>query len=248
MESPLSIVPKPQSPNPSYLPAHLPTYRPTYLAIDLPTYRSTTYLPTDPPTYPPTNLPTYRPTYLSTHLPTDRPTDLPTYTPAYRPTYLSTYLPTDRPTYRPTYLLTYLPIDPPTYLLHWRVERAQIKLAWKVHCALSEWTWTVHTPHQIQLGKKPSPPTSHHPHDAWTPVSIRSQWARVSGFRGGFIARLQGRLHLVWAPCIMHRWNKNPTISPNHNLPIPLTYRPTYLPIDLPTYRPTYLPINNLPT
>jgi hypothetical protein len=106
MESPLSTVPKPQSPNPNYLPAHLPTYRPTYLPIDPPTYRSTTYLPTDPPTYPPTDLPSYRPTYLSTHLPTDRPTDLPTYLP--------THLPIDLPTYQPTYLPTDLPTDPPT--------------------------------------------------------------------------------------------------------------------------------------
>jgi hypothetical protein len=84
MESPLSTVPKPQSPNPSYLPAHLPTYRPTYLPIhNLPTYRST-------------YRPTYRPTYL--HI------DLPTYQPTYRPT----YLPTDLPTYRSTYLPTTL--------------------------------------------------------------------------------------------------------------------------------------------
>jgi hypothetical protein len=34
---------------------------------------------------------------------------------------------------------------------------AQIKLAWKVHCPLSKWTWTVHTPHQIQLEKKSLP-------------------------------------------------------------------------------------------
>ncbi len=38
---------------------------------------------------------------------------------------------------------------------------------------------------------------------------------------------------LVWAPCLMHRWNKNPTLSQNHNLP---TYRPTYLSNFLPTY------------
>jgi len=35
--------------------------------------------------------------------------------------------------------------------------RAQIKLAWKVHCPLSKWTWTVHSPHQIQLEKKKPP-------------------------------------------------------------------------------------------
>jgi len=34
---------------------------------------------------------------------------------------------------------------------------AQIKLAWKVHCRLSKWTWTVHSPHQIQLEKKNLP-------------------------------------------------------------------------------------------
>jgi len=35
--------------------------------------------------------------------------------------------------------------------------RAQIKLAWKGHCPLSKWTWTVHSPHQIQLEKKNLP-------------------------------------------------------------------------------------------
>ncbi len=38
---------------------------------------------------------------------------------------------------------------------------------------------------------------------------------------------------LVWTPCLMHRWNKNPTLSQNHNL---LTYLPTHLPIEFPTY------------
>jgi hypothetical protein len=103
--------------NPTISPNHnLPiplTYRPTYLPIhNLPTYRSTTYLPTDLPTDPqPTYLPTYLSTYLPIDPPTDRPTYLPTDLPTYRPTYLSTYLPTDRPTTDPpSYLLTYWPI------------------------------------------------------------------------------------------------------------------------------------------
>jgi hypothetical protein len=37
---------------------------------------------------------------------------------------------------------------------------------------------------------------------------------------------------LVCVPCIMHRWNKNPTLSQNHNLP---TYLPTHLRIKFPT-------------
>ncbi len=42
-----------------------------------------------------------------------------------------------------------------------------------------------------------------------------------------------GSITLVCAPCIMHRWNKNPTLSQNHNLPI---YLPTHLRIKFPTY------------
>ncbi len=38
---------------------------------------------------------------------------------------------------------------------------------------------------------------------------------------------------LVWTPCLMRRWNKNPTLSQNHNLP---TCLPTHLPIEFPTY------------
>jgi len=34
---------------------------------------------------------------------------------------------------------------------------------------------------------------------------------------------------LVWAPCLMHRCNKNPTLSQSHNLP-------THLPIEFLTY------------
>ncbi len=37
----------------------------------------------------------------------------------------------------------------------------------------------------------------------------------------------------MWAPYLMHRWNKNPTLSQNHNLPI---YLPTHLLIEFPTY------------
>ncbi len=40
-------------------------------------------------------------------------------------------------------------------------------------------------------------------------------------------------LHWVCAPCIMHMWNKNPTLSQNHNLP---TYLLTHLRIKFPTY------------
>ncbi len=36
----------------------------------------------------------------------------------------------------------------------------------------------------------------------------------------------------MWAPCLMHRWNRNPTLSQNHNLP---TYLSTHLPIEFPT-------------
>ncbi len=46
-------------------------------------------------------------------------------------------------------------------------------------------------------------------------------------------------LSLVCAPCLRHRWNKNPTLSQNHNLPI---YRPTYLSNFLLTYVLLFLP------
>jgi len=48
---------------------------------------------------------------------------------------------------------------------------------------------------------------------------------------------------LVCAPCIMHRWNKNPTLSQNPYLP---TYRPTYLSNFLPTYVLLFLPLRLL--
>ncbi len=41
------------------------------------------------------------------------------------------------------------------------------------------------------------------------------------------------------APCLRHMWNKNPTLSQNHNLP---TYLPTHLPIEFPTYLCAYFP------
>jgi hypothetical protein len=92
---------------------------------------------------------------------------------------------------------------------------AQIKLAWKVHCPLSKWTWTVHSPHQIQLEKKTSPLTSHHPHPgrklqcqtfnrgmvcSWQPRSFQGVHSngRSDRFKGSFILLsvwLQGRLH-----------------------------------------------------
>ncbi len=42
------------------------------------------------------------------------------------------------------------------------------------------------------------------------------------------------KILLVCALCLMHKWNKNPTLSQNH-------YLPTYLPTDPPIKFPTYL-------